>query len=120
MYGLLDKDIDYIIDALNKFPQIEKGIIFGSRAMGNYKKGSDIDLAIIGDKITNNVLYDLHDYLNEIYPLPYFFDILYYDDITNENLKKHIDDFGKIVYERNKQVDLLSPTSTPGDKPALR
>ena len=40
MYGLLDKDIDYIVNAFNKFSQIEKVIIFGSRAMGNYKKGS--------------------------------------------------------------------------------
>ncbi|NLL30811.1 MAG: nucleotidyltransferase domain-containing protein [Clostridiales bacterium] len=100
MYGLLDKDIDYIVNAFNKFSQIEKVIIFGSRAMGNYKKGSDIDLAVVGKGITNNTLYDLNDYLNEVCPLPYFFDILNYNDISNENLKKHIDDVGKIIYER--------------------
>lgn len=46
MYGLLDKDINYIINTLIRFPEVEKAIIFGSRAMGNYKKGSNIDLAI--------------------------------------------------------------------------
>jgi len=100
MYGLLNKDIDYIRDGLSKFPQIEKAKIFGSRAMGNYKKGSDIDLAIIGSEVTEDILYELYDYLNEVYPIPYFFDILHYDDISNENLKKHIDNFGKIIYER--------------------
>lgn len=101
MFGLLNKDIDYIIDTLSKFPEIKKAAIFGSRAMGNYKKGSDIDLAIMGNKITNDILHQVHDYLNEVYPIPYFFDILHYDDISNENLKKHIDDLGKIIYERN-------------------
>ena len=40
------------------------------------------------------------DYLNEIYPLPYFFDIINYNSITNENLKKHIDIEGKIIYTK--------------------
>ena len=101
MYGLLNKDIDYIVDTLSKFPEIKKAAIFGSRAMGNYKKGSDIDLAIMGNKITNDILNQVYDYLNEVYPIPYFFDILHYDDISNENLKRHIDDLGKIIYERN-------------------
>ncbi|WP_321992949.1 nucleotidyltransferase substrate binding protein [Clostridium butyricum] len=42
----------------------------------------------------------LNDYLNEIYPLPYFFDIINYNSITNENLKKHIDIEGKIIYTK--------------------
>ncbi len=100
MFGLLEKDIKYIIDTLSKFPEIEKGIIFGSRAIGNYKKGSDIDLALIGKNITNNILYDVSDYLNEVYPIPYFFDIVHYDNISNVNLKKHIDDYGKVIYTK--------------------
>lgn len=43
MFGLLDRDIEYIKDAISKFETIEKAIIFGSRAMGNYKKGSDVE-----------------------------------------------------------------------------
>lgn len=42
----------------------------------------------------------LKDYLNEIYPLPYFFDIINYNSMTNENLKKHIDIEGKIIYTK--------------------
>ncbi|MGO5136282.1 nucleotidyltransferase substrate binding protein [Clostridium butyricum] len=42
----------------------------------------------------------LKDYLNEIYPLPYFFDIINYNSITNENLKKHIDIEGEIIYTK--------------------
>lgn len=98
MFGLLKRDIDYIKQALGKFEEIEKAVIFGSRAMGNYKKGSDINMAIIGDDITNNTIYMLNDYLNEVYPIPYFFDIIDYKTILNENLKKHINNEGKILY----------------------
>ena len=66
----------------------------------NYKKGSDIDLALIGKNITNDILYDVSDYLNEVYPIPYFFDIVHYDNISNVNLKKHIDDYGKVIYTK--------------------
>ncbi|WP_204226487.1 nucleotidyltransferase domain-containing protein [Clostridium botulinum] len=53
MFGLLERDIKYINEVLDKFEEIEKAIIFGSRAMGNYKKGSDVDIAIIGKNVTN-------------------------------------------------------------------
>ena len=99
MFGLIERDIEYIVKAMKKFNEIEKAIVFGSRAIGNYKKGSDVDIAIIGDGIDSKTVYKLDDYLNEVYPLPYFFDILQYNCITNENLKKHIDNEGKIIYD---------------------
>ncbi len=68
--------------------------------MGNYKNGSDVDIAVLGELISNNTILKLNDYLNEIYPLPYFFDIINYNSITNENLKKHIDIEGKIIYTK--------------------
>ena len=100
MYGLLERDIRYIKKALEQCEEIEKAIIFGSRAMGNYKNGSDVDIAVLGELISNNTILKLNDYLNEIYPLPYFFDIINYNSIANENLKKHIDIEGKIIYTK--------------------
>lgn len=105
MFGLLDRDINYIIEALSKFDEIEKAIVFGSRAMGNYKKGSDVDIAIVGSSVTREVLFKLDEYLNEIYPLPYFFDIVHYEGISNENLKLHIDTIGKELYERKSNIN---------------
>ncbi|MCC5912488.1 MAG: nucleotidyltransferase domain-containing protein, partial [Clostridiaceae bacterium] len=72
-----------------------------SRAMGNYKKGSDVDLAIVGENIDRKILRRISDDLNEEYPLPYFFDVVVYKDISNEELKKHIDSVGKSIYKRN-------------------
>lgn len=100
MCGLLDRDLKFILEAVNKYPEIEEVIIFGSRAMGNYKKGSDVDMALIGEKIDRKTVIRLSDDLNEEYPLPYFFDIVSYKDISNEDLRKHIDRVGKSIYRR--------------------
>ncbi|NFH70754.1 nucleotidyltransferase domain-containing protein [Clostridium botulinum] len=100
MFGLLERDIKYINEVLDKFEEIEKAIIFGSRAMGNYKKGSDVDIAIIGKNVTNKTIFRLDDYLNEVYPLPYFFDVIQYSSISNKKLINHIDNEGKVIYTK--------------------
>ena len=102
MSGLLEKDLEYIREAISKYRQIEKVILFGSRAMGNYKNGSDVDLALVGDKLTRSVVQELSEALNEEYPLPYFFDVLDYGEIKNTELKEHIDNFGKCIYETDR------------------
>lgn len=97
MYGLLIRDIDYMVDAIKKYPEISETIIFGSRAIGNYKKGSDVDIAIKGGKVDRKTIARLSDDLNEKYPLPYFFDIVNYNEISNKELKNHIDTFGRTI-----------------------
>ena len=111
MFGLLDRDIKYIIKALEQHDEIEKAVIFGSRAMGNYKKGSDVDIAIIGKNVNRSIIYKLDDCLNEVYHLPYFFDIIQYNAITNENLINHIDNEGKVIYTKNKYLPLNKKAS---------
>ena len=66
--------------------------------MGNYKKASDVDIAIIGKNITRRTVLGVSDLLNEEYPIPYFFDIIHYEIVTNNNLKEHIDSEGKRIY----------------------
>jgi len=88
MYGLKDEYLKTIIDVLKK-EDVKKAILFGSRAKGNYKEGSDIDLAIVGDEKKLNYI------LNEETNIPYFFDILNLEKISNENLKEHIKRVGK-------------------------
>ncbi|MBS0626813.1 MAG: nucleotidyltransferase domain-containing protein, partial [Verrucomicrobia bacterium] len=45
-YGLNELTIQKITDVFTKFPSIEKVVLYGSRAKGNYKNGSDIDLCL--------------------------------------------------------------------------
>lgn len=100
MEGLLDRDLKFISEAVGKYPEVEMVILFGSRAMGNHKKGSDVDLALVGDTLTRRVLLRIVDDLNEVYPLPYFFDILIYHEIDNDALRRHIDEVGLVIYRR--------------------
>lgn len=100
MFGLLERDLKYILEAVKKYSEIEEVIIFGSRAMGNYKKGSDVDIALKGKYVNRKVVCRLSDDLNEEYPLPYFFDVVNYNDVSNEELKRHIDNVGKTIYKR--------------------
>lgn len=99
-FGIYDKSFSLLLDSFKSFPEIEKVIIYGSRVMGNYKKGSDIDLAILGDQITLNTVSKLNALLNEDLPIPYYLDVLNYNALTNLNLKQHIDKEGKVIYTK--------------------
>lgn len=98
-FGLSEKAVYLIKDTFKLFPGITEAIMFGSRAMGNYKKGSDVDIALKG-KIDFTLLAKINALLNEELPLPYFFDLVAYDDIDNEELKQHIDEHGRVFYTR--------------------
>ncbi len=90
MFGLRDEDIEQIKKILMS-NKIKKAILFGSRAKGNYKVGSDIDIAIEGD--VNKVSYALNEESN----LAYFFDVVNIKNIKNSNLIEHIKRVGIVL-----------------------
>ena len=105
MYGLTVQDVKWIIEAVRSFPEIKEVILFGSRAMGNYKKSSDVDLCIKGEGVNFKSILRLKDLLEEEYPLPYFFDVIHYEQIGNAELKRHIDEEGKILIKEQPKTD---------------
>ena len=90
MFGLKENELKEIKDILKR-ENVKTAIIFGSRAKGNFKKGSDVDLAIIGDERKISYI------LNEETFLPYFFDVINLDKISNKNLLSHIKRIGKKI-----------------------
>ncbi len=96
--GLQSIDFTYLTQAFNAFPEIEQVILFGSRAKGTFHKGSDVDLAIKGEAITHNILIQLSEVLNEEKPMPYFFDVIHYQKVDNDQLIEHIDRVGKVLF----------------------
>ena len=100
-HGLKQRDIDNITKAIQQVPEIEEVILFGSRAKGKYKPGADVDLAIKGEKVSYSVVSKLSFLLNEEYALPYFFDVVHYEKITEPNLIEHIDRVGKVIYQKS-------------------
>ena len=93
-FGLSDTQIGLIKEAVSRFAEIESAVIFGSRAMGNYKAGSDVDIALKGQRITSETVSALSTLLNEELPLPHFFDVVHYDTLDNTTLTEHIDKHG--------------------------
>ena len=98
--GIYNDSFKLIINSIQKISEIEKAIIFGSRAIGNYKKGSDVDIALIDSNVTFEIVSSLRVKLNEELPIPYNIDIVNYNTITNKDLIEHINQHGKEIYSR--------------------
>ena len=101
-FGLREEDLNYIVNKISEYDEIVKASIFGSRAMGNHKPGSDVDIAIYGEKVDFNTVSSLHAKLEDEGPLPYFIDIVDYTHLNHKELKEHIDKFGVVIFERKK------------------
>ena len=92
--GLSDVQVDEILLFTKRFPQVEKVILFGSRAKGTYKRGSDIDIVISGHELNYSIVNELSYLLNEESTLPYYFDLLNLAEINSPALLEHINEYG--------------------------
>ena len=97
---LKSTDIEAIIDVLEKSPEVEQGILFGSRAKGNSRNGSDVDLAVKGEQIDYEVISHISYLLNEETTMPYHFDVLNYHSIKSRELLDHIERVGITIYQK--------------------
>ena len=95
-YGLSEQDFSMINSVFLKNKKIELVKIFGSRAKGNYRYNSDIDLVIEGE-ISDIESQLILSELDEL-PLPYIFDIKVLNNINNADLIEHIKRVGKLIY----------------------
>jgi predicted nucleotidyltransferase len=92
-FGLKEKTIEQINAVFAKHPQIEQAVLYGSRAIGNYKNGSDIDITLKGSNLNLAIINKICNELDDLL-LPYTFDISIFNQITNPDLLDHINKFG--------------------------
>ena len=97
-YGLSLSNYIILINTFTAYSELKSVKIFGLRAMGNYKPYSDIDLCLYGD-ITLDLILKVKTQLSELTELPYQFDVVGYNLITENAFKAHIDTVGKIILE---------------------
>ncbi len=83
-FGLEDKVINDIVNILKKYEEVESAKIFGSRAKGNYRKASDIDIALFGENITFSINAKIFYEIDDLY-LPYKIDLINFNSISPEN-----------------------------------
>jgi uncharacterized protein len=99
-FGLKEATIEKIITVFSQYPNIQKVLLYGSRAKGNYRNGSDIDLTLIGENISYGQLSKIDIQIDDLL-LPYCFDISIFKDIENLDLIDHINRIGLIFYEKS-------------------
>ena len=96
-YGLHEENINKINRVFSRYKSVEEVILYGSRAKGNFRPGSDIDLTIIGKNLSlrdlNKITLELDDLL-----MPYTFDVSIYRHIKDPDLIDHITRVGKVFY----------------------
>lgn len=99
-FGLKQATIEKISGVLARYPQVERAVLYGSRAKGNYRNGSDIDLTLCGGAdLTLNVLYRISEELDDLL-LPYTIDLSIFSQISDPDLVEHIQRVGMTFYEK--------------------
>ncbi len=98
--GLSDSVIQKICDVFKHYPQVERAVLYGSRAKAVHDNGSDIDLTLHGGTdLTLHVLLRIADELDDLL-LPYTFDLSIFCDITDPDVTEHIRRVGVTMYEK--------------------
>lgn len=101
--GISDTQLGLIRAVCAGQKAVERVILFGSRAKGTYKPGSDIDLAVAGPRLTRRDILALSSAFDDSM-LPYTVDVVHYDTITNGSLRDHIDRVGVTLLPDNTAV----------------
>ncbi len=100
-FGLSKNSMDIVTEIYRRFPAVKRVIVYGSRAMGTFREGSDIDMAIVADgEFSRADLLDVADAFDDSM-LPYLVDVSVLAEIKNPDLVDHINRRGKILYDRD-------------------
>ena len=95
-FGLSEETTKILKEYFSQIHEIKAVKIYGSRALGTFRKGSDIDFVLYGD-IDKDLLAKINYEIDEL-NTPYMFDITNYAAIQNDNLKEHIDKYAKVFF----------------------
>ena len=98
-YGLNETTVTKIRAVLARFPEVEKAILYGSRAKGKFKTGSDIDLTLCGKNLTPELRATIASELDDLL-LPYTIDLSLCSELKHPDLLEHIRRVGKVFYQR--------------------
>ena len=99
-HGLPEATVVKIHAVFARHPQLAKAVLYGSRAKGTYKPGSDIDLALYGEGLGPREVRALEDELDELL-LPYGIDLVVFATLDHPQLREHIERVGQEFYSRH-------------------
>jgi len=102
VFGLKPSMVHSMGAVFSAHPEVEQAVLYGSRAKGNFKRGSDIDLSLTGAGLTMPLLLKIENELDDLL-LPYKIDLSIRDRIDNPELLAHIERVGVSFYHRKKE-----------------
>lgn len=94
--GLPQHALDRLLPAFDAYPEVDRVILFGSRAKGNFRQGSDIDLCLVAPTLSMSRCLALENALDDLL-LPWKIDLVRWDDIDNPDLRSHIKRCGLVL-----------------------
>ena len=103
MYGMTDDELELLCSLFARQREIERVILYGSRARGTHKPFSDVDITLLGVGLTRSHLSRLMGDIDES-SLPYFFDISLFAKLTNPDLIEQIEQTGVVLYQRGENA----------------
>lgn len=99
-FGLKENLILELNKIFTNYTEIEEVILYGSRAKGNFRKNSDIDLTFKGDNLNLNLMNKIYLEIDDLLT-PYSFDLSLFKQIDNQDLIEHINRVGISFYKKN-------------------
>lgn len=103
-FGLSPATLEKLNSVFAQHAAIDSVLLYGSRAKGNYRAGSDIDLTIKGSEIPFDELMQIENEIDDLM-LPYTVDLSQYRQLENTGLIAHIDRVGVAIYNKIKVLD---------------
>jgi len=98
-FGLEQETINRIVSVFTMHPEVELVLIYGSRAKGNFRNGSDIDLTLLGEELSESILSLIKSELDDL-NTPYLFDISILANLQSVDLEAHISRVGQVFYQK--------------------
>ena len=92
-YGLPTEALDQILQLLEGESAVEGVILYGSRALGRQRPGSDLDLCLVAPSLGLGELLQLHARLDDLL-LPWSIDLQLHHQIDHPALLEHIERVG--------------------------
>ena len=105
-HGLSERTLATLRGVLDGHPEVERALLYGSRAKGEHRAGSDIDLALVGDAVDSRVCAQVWQKLDAS-AIPYEVDVTGLATLTHEPLIEHIHRVGLEIYLRS--TDAAAP-----------
>ena len=107
--GIPQADSQRLLELIRTHPHVQKVVLYGSRALGRQRAGSDIDICLVAPSMALGELLELGAALDDLL-LPWNVDLQLRHLIAHEGLLSHLDRAGQLLWERPPNARLSQPT----------